>query len=110
MLSMAQKSQSLELSQGAVLAIALIILLLITTNLGLWAIWKWRSQAHNVKWMDRISEIVRSQSNNGKMMQKFGETLRNPWDKEDKQISELAQIVKELTQKGKNGNNDTEDK
>jgi cytochrome c-type biogenesis protein CcmH/NrfG len=68
-----------DLSQNALVAIGLIVLLILAVNLGLWAVWKRRDERQQGSWLSRMSK-----------------TLRSPWQAEQSNMQELTRRLTEL--------------
>lgn len=69
----------IDISQNALIAFGLIILLILAINLGLWAVWKRRDEHQQGSWLSRMSK-----------------TLRSPWQDEQSNMQELTRRLKEL--------------
>lgn len=67
------------LGDSKYLILGLVILLIITLNLGLWAALKRKNQSHKNEWINKLSF-----------------SLRNPWQQEDEQLQELSNRVNRL--------------
>lgn len=64
---------------GAWVAIGLIVLLIFSLYLGLWAAWKRKNKFQGSDWLKKMSQIV-----------------RNPWLKEDQMMQDLSNKIKSL--------------
>jgi hypothetical protein len=73
-----------QFSDTALIALGLIIILVITINLGLWAAWKRKKAQNQFDWLRGLSQ-----------------TLRNPWQSEDEMMQKLSSRLERLKQDSK---------
>jgi hypothetical protein len=67
------------LPEGALTAIALVVLIILTLNLGLWAAWRRKDNRQQSDWLRRLSQSV-----------------RNPWQKDDQMMQDLSDQLDRL--------------
>ena len=84
-------SNTQKLSTSTQLALCLLILLIIATNMSLWLAWKQRHKMRRFDWLGKISQ-----------------SIRDPWKKENQQLVELSKRVSRLKQESSDSDKEEE--